>query len=123
MVKTFKVWTYKEGDRPLFHNGPMKNIYGIEGQFIEEMDDKMSTFTARHPDEAHAFFLPFSIANIVEYVYKPVTDYSRDRLQRITIDYIRVLANKYPFWNKSSGADHFFISCHDWVSHIFPSKI
>ena len=119
MIKRFKVWTYKEGEQPLVHDGPVKDIYAIEGQFIDEMDNsKESPFKASHPDEAHVFFLPFSVTNVVYYVYRPIiskTDYYRDRLQRLVEDYIVVLADKYPYWNRSSGADHFLVSCHDWV--------
>jgi xylogalacturonan beta-1,3-xylosyltransferase len=31
MMKTFKVWSYKEGEQPLVHDGPVNDIYGIEG--------------------------------------------------------------------------------------------
>lgn len=38
MMKRFKMWSYKEGEHPLVHYGPMNNIYGIEGQFIDEIE-------------------------------------------------------------------------------------
>ncbi|TYI14175.1 hypothetical protein ES332_A08G106900v1 [Gossypium tomentosum] len=98
MVKRLKVWTYREGDPPLVHNGPLNNIYAIEGH----------------------------VTGVVHYVYKPITtvrDYSRDRLQRLVTDYINTVAAKYPYWNRSRGADHFMVSCLDWapeVSHANP---
>ncbi|XP_042489851.1 probable glycosyltransferase At5g20260 isoform X2 [Macadamia integrifolia] len=118
MEKRFKVWTYKEGEPPLVHNGPMNDIYATEGQFIDEMESGLSPFTAHHPDEAHAFFLPFSIASAVHLLYRPIVSYSRAPLQRFVIDYVGVVSNKYPYWNRSSGADHFMVSCHDWAPDI-----
>ncbi|KAL7168465.1 hypothetical protein ACSBR2_038827 [Camellia fascicularis] len=114
MVKRFKVWTYREGEQPLVHAGPCKDIYAIEGQFIAEMESETNPFMASHPDEAHAFFIPISVANIVDFVYMPITNYSRDQLQNVVSDYISVVGNKYPYWNRSNGADHFMVSCHDW---------
>eukprot|EP00257_Ricinus_communis_P003424 XP_002515488.3 probable glycosyltransferase At5g11130 [Ricinus communis] len=118
MEKRFKVWTYKEGEPPLFHNGPMKEIYSTEGQFIDEFESGKSLFSARRPDEAHAFFLPVSIVSIVKYVYRPYSDYSRIRLQNVVKDYVGVISSKYPFWNRSDGADHFLTSCHDWAPDV-----
>uniref|UniRef100_A0A2N9FUM8 Exostosin GT47 domain-containing protein n=1 Tax=Fagus sylvatica TaxID=28930 RepID=A0A2N9FUM8_FAGSY len=121
MMKRFKVWTYGEGEQPLVHHGPLKDIYAIEGQFIDEIESDKSHFRARHPEEAHVFFLPFSVANIVDYVYIPITtetDFYRDRLQRIVMDYIKVVADKHSYWNRSNGADHFMLSCHDWAPDI-----
>lgn len=121
MVKRFKVWTYREGEQPLVHMGPMKHIYGIEGQFISEMESQNCSFRAQHPDEAHAFFLPFSVAGVVDYVYQPITtmeDYSRDRLHRFVKDYVHTIAGKHPYWNRTHGADHFMVSCHDWAPEI-----
>ncbi|KAL9260051.1 putative glycosyltransferase, partial [Drosera capensis] len=53
------IGTYKEGDLRIFHEGPLNNIYGIEGRFILEMEGKMmshvdsSRFRGKNPDEAH----------------------------------------------------------------------
>ncbi|XP_068638226.1 probable glycosyltransferase At5g11130 [Aristolochia californica] len=119
MEKRFKVWAYREGEPPLVHDGPVNNIYSTEGQFIDEMDvSRSSPFAARHPDQAHAFFIPFSVSKVISFVYKPVTDYSRERLQRLVRDYLGVVSSKYHYWNRSNGADHFLVSCHDWAPSI-----
>lgn len=115
MEKRFKVWVYKEGEPPLFHRGHLKDIYAIEGHFIDELENGKSPFLARHPEEAHAFFLPVGIAMIIRYLYSPRLDYDRWRLQHVVTDYISVVSNRYPYWNRSTGADHFFVGCHDWV--------
>ncbi|KAM6553341.1 hypothetical protein CsatB_014103 [Cannabis sativa] len=125
MVKRFKVWSYKEGERPIYHMGPMNNIYAIEGQFMEEIESEESPFRAKHPEEAHTFFMPISVANIIKFIYSPVIypdDYKRDRLCRVMNDYVGVVANKYPFWNTSHGADHFMLSCHDWGPQVSYEK-
>lgn len=114
MEKRFKVWVYREGEPPLFHRAPVKNIYSTEGQIIDELHLN-KRMAAAHPDHAHAFFLPLSVANIVHYLYRPTADYDPQRLRNVVEDYVAVLANKYPYWNRTSGADHFFVACHDWV--------
>jgi xylogalacturonan beta-1,3-xylosyltransferase len=116
MLKIFKVWTYKEGEPPLARDGPMSSIYGIEGHFMTEIENNLSPFSAQNPDEAHVFMLPLSVANIVRYLYDPLTTYSRDQLMRVTIDYTNIIAHKYTYWNRTKGADHFIVSCHDWVT-------
>lgn len=114
MEKRFKVWVYREGEPPLFHRAPVKNIYSTEGQIIDELHLN-KRMAAAHPDDAHAFFLPVSVANIVHYLYRRTGDYDPQRLRNVVEDYVAVLANKYPYWNRTAGADHFFVACHDWV--------
>ncbi|GAB4854603.1 hypothetical protein Ancab_023185 [Ancistrocladus abbreviatus] len=119
MEKRFKVWTYKEGEPPLFHAGPMNDIYSIEGQIIDELDMAgNSPFAAHSPSEAFAFFLPVSIVSIIRYIYRPYTSYDRNLLQNVVADYIRLVAERHPYWNRSRGADHFLASCHDWAPDV-----
>ncbi|CAH2073123.1 unnamed protein product [Thlaspi arvense] len=118
MEKRFKIWTYREGEPPLFHKGPLNNIYAIEGQFMDEIENGKSRFAAASPEEATMFYIPVGIVNIIRFVYRPYTSYARDRLQNIVKDYISLVSNRYPYWNRSRGADHFFLSCHDWAPDV-----
>lgn len=115
MLKRFRVWSYREGEPPLFHTGPMGDIYSVEGQVIDELENGKSLFSARNPQEAIAFFLPVSVVSIIQYVYRPYSSYSRTSLQNIVKDYIHLISKRYPYWERSRGADHFMVSCHDWV--------
>uniref|UniRef100_A0A164WBD8 Exostosin GT47 domain-containing protein n=1 Tax=Daucus carota subsp. sativus TaxID=79200 RepID=A0A164WBD8_DAUCS len=112
MEKRFKIYVYEEGEPPLFHYGPCKNIYAMEGLFLNfmEVDTRFRTYD---PDQAHVFFLPFSVVMILEHLFHPVI---RDKavLGRVIGDYVRMISSKYPYWNRSLGADHFMLSCHDW---------
>ncbi|XP_061352411.1 probable glycosyltransferase At5g03795 [Gastrolobium bilobum] len=112
MEKQFKVYVYEEGEPPVFHNGPCKSIYSMEGIFIHaiEMNDQ---FRTRDPEKAHVFFLPFSIAMMVQFVYVP-NSHDFGPIKKTVSDYVNLIAERYPFWNRSLGADHFMLSCHDW---------
>ncbi|XP_062107090.1 probable glycosyltransferase At3g07620 isoform X1 [Humulus lupulus] len=112
MEKLFKIFVYEEGEPPIFHNGPCKSIYSTEGIFLSLMESD-TYFRTWDPDKAHVYFLPFSVAMIVEYLFDPIV---RDKavLQRTVADYVHTISHKYPYWNRSLGADHFMLSCHDW---------
>ncbi|KAJ3705542.1 hypothetical protein LUZ61_009247 [Rhynchospora tenuis] len=116
MEKKFKVYIYKEGEPPIFHDGPCKSIYSSEGRFIHsmEIDDK---FRTRDPELAHVYFLPFSVVKMVKLIYVP-NSHDMEPLRRTISDYINVIATKYPYWNRSIGADHFMLSCHDWGPYV-----
>lgn len=112
MEKQLKIYVYEEGEPPLFHNGPCRSIYSSEGNFIHMMEIN-SHFRTRDPENAHVFFLPFSVVMFVQFLY---TRESHDKspIKKTVVDYINTIARKYPYWNRSLGADHFMLSCHDW---------
>lgn len=114
MERRFKVYVYPDGEVPITHDGPCKNIYTIEGRFIHEMEHGGNGFRTADPGRAQVLFMPFSVAWMVKYLYKPES-YDQTPLRMFVSDYVRVVAGKYPFWNKTSGADHFMLACHDWV--------
>ncbi|CAJ1889637.1 unnamed protein product [Sphenostylis stenocarpa] len=112
MEKQLKVYVYEEGEPPVFHNGPCKSIYSMEGNFIHaiEMNEK---FRTRDPEKAQVFFLPFSVAMLVQFVYvRDSHDFSP--IKETVTDYVNIIAGRYPYWNRSLGADHFYLACHDW---------
>ncbi|XWS75927.1 hypothetical protein CRYUN_Cryun01aG0133500 [Craigia yunnanensis] len=116
MKKLFKIYVYQEGEPPIFHNGPCRSIYSSEGRFIHELE-KGKFYRTEDPDEALVYFLPFSVVMLVHYLYEPET-FNTDAIGRAVVDYINVIASKHPYWNRSLGADHFMLSCHDWVSEV-----
>lgn len=73
MEKTFKIFVYNEGEPPLFHDGPCKNKYSTEGRFIHQMEQE-TRFRTCNPDEAHVYFLPFTVVKMVSYLYIPWHD-------------------------------------------------
>ena len=60
------------------------------------------------------FFLPLSVAVMVQHLYEPGSK-DREALVKVVSDYVQMVCVRHPFWNSSLGADHFMLSCHDWV--------
>ncbi|KAL8244502.1 hypothetical protein R6Q59_010760 [Mikania micrantha] len=117
MEKRFKVYVYEEGEVPLVHDGPCKDIYTIEGRFIQEMEQtRNNSFRTKDAHKAHVYFMPFSVTWMVRYLYKPNT-YDITPLQQFVSDYVRMISTKHPFWNTTHAADHFMLSSHDWGPH------
>ncbi|PQQ19819.1 putative glycosyltransferase [Prunus yedoensis var. nudiflora] len=112
MEKLFKIYVYEEGQVPIFHDGPCFHMYLTEGRFIHEME-KGKLYRTTDPNQALVYFLPFSVVRMVQFLYLPDT-YDRNGLKLAIIDYINLISHKHPFWNRSLGADHFMLSCHDW---------
>lgn len=118
MEKIFKVYIYTEGELPIVHDGPCKDLYTTEGRFIQEMEHGSGTsrFRTKNPYAAHVYFMPFSVAWMVKYIYRP-TSFDIKPLKQFVSDYVKVVSTKYPFWNRTNGADHFMLACHDWGPH------
>ncbi|KAL1532658.1 putative glycosyltransferase [Salvia divinorum] len=113
MERRLKVYVYEEGELPIVHDGPCKDIYTSEGRFIHEMEHGSHRFRTSRAEEAHVYFMPFSVTWMVKYLYKPNT-YDLTPLQEFVSDYVKLISTKHPFWNRTQGADHFMLSCHDW---------
>ncbi|MCL7046904.1 hypothetical protein MKW94_005321 [Papaver nudicaule] len=82
------------------------------------MEEETNPFAASNMEEAHTFFLPFSVTAMVTALYEP--DYRPILAPYIHVvaDYVRVISEKYHYWNRSSGGDHFMASCHDWGAKV-----
>ncbi|KAK4383107.1 putative glycosyltransferase [Sesamum angolense] len=86
MEQKLKVYIYKDGKRPVFHQPRLKGIYASEG--CSQL--------------------------LVDYVYVPDSHSFRDILEYLK-NYLGTIKEKYPFWNRTDGADHFLVACHDWA--------
>ncbi|ESQ47401.1 hypothetical protein EUTSA_v10028139mg, partial [Eutrema salsugineum] len=82
-----------EGKKPIFHKPKPRGIYASE-------------------EKAHLFYIPVSIKALR-------TSLGRDfqtpkSLADHLEEYVDLIAGKYKFWNRTGGADHFLVACHDW---------
>ncbi|CAA6671622.1 unnamed protein product [Spirodela intermedia] len=112
MEKMLKVYVYKEGKRPIFHEPRLAGIYAAEGWFMKHMEGK-NRFLVDDPSKAHLFYMPFSSTNLRIKLYIP-NSHSKGNMINYLRDYVATIAAKYPFWNRTGGADHFSVGCHDW---------
>ncbi|PON34579.1 Exostosin-like [Trema orientale] len=114
-MDSLKIWVYREGDEPFFHNGAFREIRSIEGLFLGGMSTNgfgLPFFSfASHPDEAHTFFIPASVEKMADHL-------NERQIVHLVTDYISMLAQRYPYWNRTNGADHFMLSCHDSATKI-----
>lgn len=85
MLTSFKIFIYTP-PQPIIFSTPSASIFY---NFLLN-----SPFLTDEPERAHLFFVPFS---------PETSSRSQARL-------VRELRTKYPYWNRTLGADHFFIS-------------
>lgn len=113
MENTLKVYIYKEGKKPIFHDAKLRGIYASEGWFMKLME-KNKQFVVKDPKKAHLFYLPFSSLKLRNTSQEQNPRTQKDLEQHLK-DYTSLIAQKYPFWNRTNGSDHFLVACHDWV--------
>ncbi|KAL5729081.1 hypothetical protein ACHQM5_002082 [Ranunculus cassubicifolius] len=116
MENLLKVYIYSEGEKPIFHEATepiLKGIYASEGWFIRNME-KNKHFVVKDPTKAHLFYLPFSSRMLQLQLYVR-NSHSRKNLAEYMKNYVDMITSKYPFWNRTGGADHFLVACHDWA--------
>lgn len=117
MERVLKVFVYKDGQRPIYHNPIMKGLYASEGWFMKLMESN-KRFVVKDPKKAHLFYMPFS-SRMLEYTLYVRNSHNRTNLRQHLKEYAENLASKYPFWNRTGGSDHFLVACHDWVSLLY----
>ncbi|KAM6542115.1 hypothetical protein CsatB_006562 [Cannabis sativa] len=113
MEQTLKIYIYKEGDRPILHTPVLTGIYASEGWFMKQLENNRQ-FVTKNPRKAHMFYLPFSSRMLEETLYV-VDSHSHKNLIQFLKNYLDIIATKYPYWNRTGGADHFLVACHDWA--------
>ncbi|KAM4079631.1 hypothetical protein ACB094_09G130100 [Castanea mollissima] len=111
MNRSFKIYGY-----PHRRNDPFANVLlpvGSEpgGNYASESYFKKvlmsSHFITKDPTKADLFFLPFSIARL-----RHDPRIGVGGIQDFIKDYILNISQKYPHWNRTGGADHFYVACH-----------
>ncbi|KAJ0985824.1 hypothetical protein J5N97_004180 [Dioscorea zingiberensis] len=112
MEKILKVYIYPDGSRPIFHTPNLRGIYASEGWFLKLMEENKK-FVVKDPRKAHLFYLPYSSRQLELAIYVPES-HDLKPLSHFLKDYVNNISAKYPFWNRTKGADHFLVACHDW---------
>ncbi|XP_024025280.1 probable glycosyltransferase At3g07620 [Morus notabilis] len=113
MEKTLQVYIYREGERPILHTPILRGLYASEGWFMKLLEANKK-FVTKNPRKAHLFYLPFSSRMLEETLYVP-NSHNHKALIRYLEKYVDMIAGKYPYWNRTGGADHFLVACHDWA--------
>lgn len=47
------------------------------------------------------------------FIYSCVQGTSYENMTIVVKSYVESLISKYPYWNRTLGTDHFFVTCHD----------
>ncbi|KAJ6902182.1 hypothetical protein NC651_019840 [Populus alba x Populus x berolinensis] len=86
MLNSFKIYIYTPS-KPFSFSSPTESLFFTSLQ--------ASPFVTQNPEEAHLFFVPFA------------SNLSTRSIAR----FIRDLRMEFPYWNRTLGADHFYVSC------------
>lgn len=108
MEQKLKVYIYREGEKPIFHQPKMRGIYASEGWFMKLMEGN-KRFIVKDPKKAHLFYLPFGS----QMLRANLSD--KKKMEQYLERYVNLIAGRYRFWNRTGGSDHFLVACHDWV--------
>ncbi|KAJ4708504.1 Exostosin family protein [Melia azedarach] len=115
MDRTLKVYVYRDGKKPIFHQPILKGLYASEGWFMKLMEGNKH-FVVKDPQKAHLFYMPFS-SRMLEYTLYVRNSHNRTNLRQYLKQYAESIAAKYHYWNRTGGADHFLVACHDWAPY------
>ncbi|KAL5770313.1 hypothetical protein ACOSP7_014467 [Xanthoceras sorbifolium] len=111
MNRSFKIYVY-----PISQDDPYANIllpinHKPRGNYASEHYFKQvlmkSHFITKDPKKADLFFMPFSVANM-----RVDRRIDVPGIRYFVRDYVLNISQKYPYWNRTGGADHFYVTCH-----------
>ncbi|XP_058204322.1 probable glycosyltransferase At5g03795 isoform X1 [Rhododendron vialii] len=111
MNKSLKIYVYPHSPHDHFANVllPVTSVprgnYASESYFKKAL--MKSHFITKDPSKADFFFLPFSITGMR--IDKRI---GVGGMQDYVQDYVYNVRQKYPYWNRTGGADHFYVACH-----------
>lgn len=111
MNKSLKIFVYPHKKHDPFANVLLPVDHEPTGNYASESYFKKalykSHFITNDPKEADLFYLPFSIASLRNDKRVGVGG-----IQDFVKKYVVEISEKYPYWNRSGGADHFYVACH-----------
>ncbi|CAM6087926.1 unnamed protein product [Calypogeia fissa] len=81
-----------------------KGNYASEHYFFRNLHE--TDLRTDDPSEAHFFVLPFS-------VFKLRMTIGPTKVSEFVKEYMETLKVKWPYWNRTAGADHLYGTCHD----------
>lgn len=124
MKSKFKIYVYPHKADDAFANIFLPVDFNPSGNYASESYFKkalMKSHLITHdPTKADFFFLPFSIARL-----RHDSRVNVHGIQDFIKEYISNISQKYPYWNRTNGADHFYVACHsagrtamDKVEHV-----
>jgi hypothetical protein len=102
MERKLKVYIYREGEKPIFHQPKMRGLYASEGWFMKLMEGN-KRFIVKDPKKAHLFYLPFSS----QILRANLSD--NKKMEQYLERYVNLIAGRYRFWNRTGGVDHFLL--------------
>ncbi|KAF5192656.1 Exostosin-like protein [Thalictrum thalictroides] len=111
MNKSFKIYVYPHSKDDPYAHALLPVDFEPSGNYASESYFKKSLmqshFITQDPSEADLFFLPFSIVRL-----RHDPRVSVGGLKDFVRSYIYNISKNYPYWNRTSGADHFYVACH-----------
>ncbi|KAI4386644.1 hypothetical protein MLD38_004560 [Melastoma candidum] len=111
MNRSFKIYIYPHRSDDLFKNVFAAVNFDPEGNYASESFFKKnlvgSHFVTDDHSSADLFFMPFSIARLRHDKRVGVAG-----IQDFIRDYVAYISREYPYWNRTGGADHFYVACH-----------
>lgn len=120
MMRNFRIYVYPDADAtnqtqsqfgPIFlpHQNPFDPKLGnYFSEHMFKLSLLQSSLLTLHPQQAHLFFLPFSI-NLLR---NDPRVHSEASISEFVSQYITRILSDFTFWNASAGADHFYVYCH-----------